>query len=474
MTNGNTNPASGALAPEEVAPATPLLSRLNARGFRLVMLADAVMLASILVGSMLIRFGGWNWPSYPLSLYFGSFAVALVIVMAGLYFGGLYEREPRLGAPPILPRAARQMLGSVGLIALLSLMTTGVAQRLDPTTERALPFPTLNLVIMLVVGAIGVELNRQLAAWLRTRREGPPQVLVAGPVEDVAMARGALTAERASLRVVGEATGLDGLAERVRSSGATDVIVLTSLWLDDLYPTVMDELEQHGVTVLLRVSGRETMLGLDRIREVGGLPFVLLRAQSFPRSRARFKRLLDIVVLAFASPVMLIVTGLVALYQLVVAGRPLLYWQDRVGAQGRVFRLVKFRTMAPDAESDGLGARLADRDDPRVVRGCLWIRAMRLDELPQLWNVLRGDMSLVGPRPERPELTERFERLIPGYERRYEVPPGLTGLAQIHGRYHTDAAYKLGYDLQYLVNWSPVLDVEILLRTVWVVLTRRL
>jgi lipopolysaccharide/colanic/teichoic acid biosynthesis glycosyltransferase len=97
-----------------------------------------------------------------------------------------------------------------------------------------------------------------------------------------------------------------------------------------------------------------------------------------------------------------------------------------------------------------------------------------MDELPQLWNVVRGEMSLIGPRPERPELTAEFERIIPGYRRRHEIPPGLTGLAQIHGRYHTDPEYKLGYDLQYVVNWSPVLDLEILARTVWVVLARRI
>jgi lipopolysaccharide/colanic/teichoic acid biosynthesis glycosyltransferase len=207
---------------------------------------------------------------------------------------------------------------------------------------------------------------------------------------------------------------------------------------------------------------------------VGGLPFVLLRSQTMPRSRARFKRLFDLVVLLAAAPLLVPLVGAVALYQLAVAGRPLLYWQQRVGAEGHRFNMVKFRTMVPDAEADGAGARLAERDDPRVIPACRWIRSTRLDELPQLWNVLRGEMSLVGPRPERPELTAAFEREIPGYARRYELPPGLTGLAQIHGRYHTDPEYKLGYDLQYLVNWSPVLDLEILVRTVWVVLARRL
>jgi lipopolysaccharide/colanic/teichoic acid biosynthesis glycosyltransferase len=216
------------------------------------------------------------------------------------------------------------------------------------------------------------------------------------------------------------------------------------------------------------------MFGLERIREVAGLPFVLLRSQTIAVSRARFKRFFDLVLLSLAAPVALVVVGLVTAYQLAVVGRPLLYWQERVGAGGQCFKMVKFRTMVVDAEADGAGARLAEHDDPRIVPACRWIRATRLDELPQLWNVLRGEMSLVGPRPERPELTRAFEREIPGYARRYELPPGLTGLAQIHGRYHTDPEYKLGYDLQYLVNWSPVLDLEILARTVWVVLARRL
>lgn len=135
--------------------------------------------------------------------------------------------------------------------------------------------------------------------------------------------------------------------------------------------------------------------------------------------------------------------------------------------------MVKFRTMYPNAE-EGLGAVLAKQGDPRVIPACQWVRATRLDELPQLWNVLKGEMSIVGPRPERPELTAQFEELIPGYSRRHEIPPGITGLAQIHGRYHTDPEYKLGHDLQYLVNWSPILDLQILFRTIWVVLARRL
>ncbi|MFP4634461.1 MAG: exopolysaccharide biosynthesis polyprenyl glycosylphosphotransferase [Nitriliruptoraceae bacterium] len=449
------------------------LTRLNRRGFRLVMVADVVGLWVVMLGTMFVRFGT-DWPTYPVPTYLMSFAVATVIFLGSLYFGGLYEREARLGAPSLLPRAARQTLAAGGLVALINLGATGAARELGITTSRALPFPITNLVVLIVLGAAVVALNRRLVLRLRTRREGPPKVVLAGDRQDVEVAREHLGMDRDRARVVAEHTDPDRLLDVVAERGATDVVVVSGAWIDDLYPLHVERLERSGITVLLRVTARETLYGLERVREIGGLPFVVLRTQTMPRSRSRFKRFFDVVVLAGISPVAVPLVLAVTLYQLVVAGRPLLYRQERVGARGRTFQMVKFRTMAVDAEADGRGARLADVDDPRVIRGCGWIRATRMDELPQLWNVLKGEMSLVGPRPERPELTAGFTERIPGYARRHELPPGLTGLAQIHGRYHTDPEYKLGYDLQYLVNWSPVLDVEIMLRTIWVVLTGRL
>ena len=127
--------------------------------------------------------------------------------------------------------------------------------------------------------------------------------------------------------------------------------------------------------------------------------------------------------------------------------------------------MVKFRTMTPDAEQGG--PELAVADDPRVI-AVAWLRQTRLDELPQLWNVLTGEMSLVGPRAERPALVARLEEQIAGYGRRHDIPPGITGLAQTQGHYQTDAAYKLGHDLQYVVNWSPLLDWEIMVKSLLV------
>jgi exopolysaccharide biosynthesis polyprenyl glycosylphosphotransferase len=152
---------------------------------------------------------------------------------------------------------------------------------------------------------------------------------------------------------------------------------------------------------------------------------------------------------------------------------PVMYRQERVGLHGKVFTLLKFRSMPVDAEA--AGPCWATERDPRITRVGAFIRAQRIDELPQLLNVLRGDMSLVGPRPERPCFTAQLARIIPRYDERAAVLPGLTGLAQVsyaYGASVRDARVKLDYDLRYITNRSLLLDLHILAATVRVVLFR--
>lgn len=449
-----------------------LLTRLNRRGFRLVMLLDAVAVLGLMLGSMLWRFGVPPWPTYNLGAYALSFSVSTLVFVGAFYVGGLYEREPRLGGAAVLPRAGRLSLAAGSFVALLNLALSGLARQRGSLIERVLPFPIQNLLAVIVLAGVAVAINRGLVHWLRTRREGPPRAVLAGLAQDIELAREHVVANGSDLRVVAEVADPHAVVEVVERTGATDVLLLTSAWLDLWYPRTIGRLDRHDVTVLLRVGGRETLFGLHRLREVAGLPFVLLMPQTMVTSQRHFKRLLDLFLVVVTAPVWLALLGVVALHQLVVVGRPLLYRQSRVGVGGETFEMIKFRTMRLDAEADG-GAQLSGSGDPRVIPACRWVRATRADELPQILHILTGRMSVVGPRPERPELTAGFEKEIAGYTRRHEVPPGLTGLAQIHGRYHTDAEYKLGYDLQYLVNWSPLLDLEIIARTIWVILARR-
>lgn len=149
---------------------------------------------------------------------------------------------------------------------------------------------------------------------------------------------------------------------------------------------------------------------------------------------------------------------------------PLLYKQKRLGYHRTEFLCLKFRTMVVDAEKLS-GAVLAAENDPRVTRVGKFLRKYRIDEIPQLINVLKGEMSLVGPRPERPEFASKFERNIPFYRYRYLVRPGITGLAQVYGKYETDAYDKLKYDLIYIFNLSFLLDMVVLFKTLNTVLT---
>ncbi len=447
-----------------------LLGRLNRRGFRLLYVADAGVLFATAIVIMLVRFG-LSWPSYTVEAYLVSFAVTTFVFQLALYFGGLYEREPRLGSPALVPRIGRVMLGAGGAVALLNLVATGVARELGYTTERALPMPITNLVVLMVAAMFVLALNRRAAMRARSRRQGPPRAILLGSPEDLALADEHIDPDRDEVVVVARVGTREALEAAVLEHDPTDVLVLSRAMLERVHPEPITTLANRGLTILHRVGALETMYGLQRIREVGGLPFVLLRNRWLPMSRRRFKRILDVFYTLIAAPVWLPLLGLVAVYQLVVAGRPLLFRQVRVGAGGRHFAMVKFRTMRVGAEEDGR-AVLASVGDERIIPACRWIRARRLDELPQLFNVLRGEMSLVGPRPERPELTAGFERELPAYGQRHEVPPGITGLAQVNGRYHTDASYKLGYDLQYLASWSAVQDLDILFRTVGVLLRR--
>lgn len=189
----------------------------------------------------------------------------------------------------------------------------------------------------------------------------------------------------------------------------------------------------------------------------------------------RIRRLIDIVLsivgLVVTSPVMLITAIAIRLES---AG-PVIYTQARVGQHGDIFRIIKFRSMRVDAESNG--AVWASERDPRVTRIGAIIRKLRIDEIPQFLNVLKGEMSLIGPRPERPEFVSQLEQVIPFYSERHLVKPGLTGWAQVcypYGASFDDAREKHQYDLYYIKNQSPWLDALILLETARVVLFGRL
>jgi lipopolysaccharide/colanic/teichoic acid biosynthesis glycosyltransferase len=181
------------------------------------------------------------------------------------------------------------------------------------------------------------------------------------------------------------------------------------------------------------------------------------------------KRLFDVLITLLTAAVWIPLSGLVALLVWIESGRPVIFRQERVGRENKIFTLLKFRTMrqqSPEDEEENMYTR---KDDPRITRVGRWLRNLRLDELPQLWNVLRGDMSLIGPRAEWVKCADRYEEKIPFYHFRHLVKPGVTGWAQVnypYGESEEDAIEKLKYDLYYIRHYSLKLDAMIMLKTV--------
>ena len=208
----------------------------------------------------------------------------------------------------------------------------------------------------------------------------------------------------------------------------------------------------------------DILLGSAEKLHMFDTPLLLSRNAGLTADQKFAKRLMDIVlslaVLIVMSPLFVIIAIAIKGYD----GGPVFYRQDRCTKDGKVFSICKFRSMIVDAEKDGHAIPATD-GDPRITPVGRVIRAIRMDELPQLFNILKGDMSIVGPRPERVEHVEMYTKEIPEFPYRMKVKAGLTGYAQVYGKYNTTAYDKLKLDLMYIQNYSLLLDIEILLKT---------
>jgi exopolysaccharide biosynthesis polyprenyl glycosylphosphotransferase len=260
------------------------------------------------------------------------------------------------------------------------------------------------------------------------------------------------------------------VAQIAAETRANRVIVVSPIALRELVESLVlaDEVR---VRVDVVPELYEIFIGtVDAI--VGDVPLMEITRSTVPRYYAAAKRALDLitslVLLVLVSPVLLLaVIAIVA-----TDGFPFVYTQERSGKHLKPFSVLKLRTMVKDAEKHS-GAVLAGENDPRITPVGRFLRQTRIDELPQLFNIIRGDMSFIGPRPERPVFVEQFCEEIPGYRERFNVKPGVTGMAQVSGGYATTPERKLKYDLIYMYHQNLAMDVQIVAETLRVVLTGR-
>ncbi len=272
--------------------------------------------------------------------------------------------------------------------------------------------------------------------------------------------------------VLGNHHKLVALAEEM---GISEIVLsITKDLSGDMFQAIMD-CNERGIQITPMPVLYERVTGRVAVEHVGDNWFVVLPMDGVSAFNPFMflKRLADVTVSAFGLALLLALLPFVALAVYLESPGPIFYSQERVGRAGRTFRLLKLRSMVPGAEQEGQ-PRWAEQNDERVTRVGRFLRRTRLDELPQCLNVLRGEMSLIGPRPERPEFVADLQKRIPFYRSRLAVRPGLTGWAQINYHYGSsveDALVKLQYDLYYIKRQSLYLDLLILLKTIGVVLS---
>ena len=418
-------------------------------------------------------------PELPLILVGGA---TFSLVMALMYaLAGLYRPSPiRFTTATVRTMAAVVVGGYLTSLALRSVADRGYIEQLIPAA--------------IVYLGIGLVLARGGLYIMRSTKVLPRVLIVGAGVEARKVARELQASGRAAREIVGlyatcEASDAAADAAKDWQVFARDVPleqVVAQHHIDEIIVAVHEQRGGHvpmdqllacriaGVPVLdvaAFVERTRCEVPIDSLKSswlVYGHGFVQGAVRTF------LKRLFDVigsaVLLVLLSPVMLLT---IIAIRLDSAG-PVIYRQPRVGLGGKSFMCIKFRSMRCDAEIDGV-ARWATKNDTRVTPVGTFIRKMRIDELPQLWSVLQGDMSLVGPRPERPEFVDQLRPQIPFYDIRHTVKPGVTGWAQV--RYHygatlDDARRKHQFDLYYLKNNSILLDLLVLIETVSVVAFR--
>jgi len=258
----------------------------------------------------------------------------------------------------------------------------------------------------------------------------------------------------------------------IEENNVSEIILALEKHEGDIMLEVVAACDSNNVSIKIIPDLYEIISGQARTSQLYGAPLINISSQLMPEWEKKIKRLMDIVIsiliLIFSFPIIIITSVAIKLE----SKGPIFYRQERSGLNGKVFKMIKFRSMRSDAEKLS-GPVWSTKDDPRITKVGKFIRKVRIDEIPQMLNVLSGSMSLVGPRPERPFFVEKLSAEIPFYKRRLKVRPGVTGWAQVKHKYDEsveDVKEKLRYDLFYIENMSLSNDLKILFRTVFVVI----
>jgi len=470
-----------------------MLNRHNRLLVTLYLASDALIAVSAFVLAYALRFHTGLIPITkgipPLSQYINVLPFIAVVVPVGFHLQGLYRlRRGRSRVDDFFGVFVGSILAVVfGIVATLYTQTYFVAARAKDT--GAFEVSQAVWAIFLVINVALTYALREVVREVLERRWragiGLKRILIAGSGELGRLVADKILEHRElGYQIVGfvddrsgDHLGYRGLPLLGTVDEASEIAAREGI--DHLYVALPPE--QHvAMLQLIESTSREfvdvkvvpdllQVIALRaRLEDLDGVPVININDVPLQGFNAIVKRTIDIILSAVALLVLTIPLAIVALLVRITSRGPVFYYQERMGLDGKSIIIVKFRSMFEGAEA-GTGPVWARQNDPRVTPFGRFLRRSNLDEMPQLWNVLRGDMSIVGPRPERPHFVEQFKHKIPQYMLRHKVKAGLTGWAQVHGwRGNTSIEKRIEYDLYYIENWSVSLDLKIM----WLTLLR--
>ncbi|MFL2119504.1 sugar transferase [Marinilactibacillus psychrotolerans] len=330
---------------------------------------------------------------------------------------------------------------------------------------RWFAFPRTIILISFIVSTVLLFLWRMLIFKLYERIDGTKKVMVVGSEKNCKKAIHNFESSKNKRHVITKAV-VDDFYENIKKHmDSVDIVYLAGHIRDEEKTKIYDMLIRNKTKLFLNTSFENMILVNPNMMSIEDESVIEVSNFQIPPEDDLIKRLVDItvslVLTIIASPIMLITAILIK----ATSKGPVFYKQIRITKDQREFNILKFRTMSATAEKDS-GPVLATANDARVTTIGKYLRSLRIDELPQLINVLKGDMSLVGPRPERPFFVDQFNIENPYYYLRHNVRAGITGYAQVYGKYATDFNSKLNFDLVYIKKYSFILDIKILLQTI--------
>ncbi len=464
---------------------------MSARRFRtLYSLALIIIDSALLVLTLYTAFQlrvRIDWPSEAVDMpsrflpYSTTVLPAYVLSIVGVFFFFKLYHVPRATSrvDEFYAIVGGLTLGTLLFVAVIALTLKGVVD---------LPVPRVMLVYAMILSVPSISLGRwMLGAWrdlLRSRGTAADRLMIVGTGETARLVAHKIKSSAYlgynMLGVVSEAgPGIElprrvfgqpvlgriaELPELIDRHLPDEIIIALPPMSDAEILNVINICQRDRLSLKVFPDVYDIMAAGVTIDDLGGLPLMSVRDSASRSWRAATKRIIDVVVggliLIAISPLLL----LIALAVKFDSPGPVFFVQERMGLDGKLFPMVKYRSMRIDSEAKGPGWTV--KDDPRVTRLGRFIRKYSIDEFPQFINVLLGDMSLVGPRPEQPAFVEQFRKMIPRYMERHREKAGLTGWAQVNGlRGDTSIEERTKYDLWYIENWSIWLDFKIIIRT---------